>query len=423
MIEKIEILEKYNFWNKNLPQLGLYRDFYLNKINKFLGSKLIKVLVGQRRVGKSYLLRQIIQKLINNKIPANNIFYINKEITEFDFIVDYNDLSELINSYKTKIKPIGKIYLFIDEIQNIRGWEYLINSLSQNYIDDYEIFISGSNSQLLSGELATFLSGRYIEFQILPFDYCEYIQINEIDNTKQSFLQFLQSGGLPELFHLPDNETKNHYVSSIKDTILLRDIIQRYGVKDSRLIEDIFIFLINNASNLVSINNIVNYFKSKNRKTNYETISNYIEYLRNSFLIHKVDRFNIKGKEIISGNNKYYINDLSFKNYLYSGFDYGIGYMLENIVYLQLIKYGYKVYTGISNNKEIDFVATKNNRVIYIQVAYLLADKTTVDREYKELEKIPDNYEKFIVSLDDIQLPNINGIKHYQAWLINEILT
>ena len=420
--EKIAILRKYNFWDKKYPELGLIRDNYLDKINAFIGNKLIKVLVGQRRVGKSYLLRQIILRLINSGVKPVNIFYINKEFTDFDFVTNYKDLENLILAYKHELKPKRKIYIFIDEVQNIEGWEHLINSYSQNYSDAYEIFISGSNSQLLSGELATLLSGRYIQFQILPFSYLEFLSINKAANTKTSFLQYLQTGGLPELFHLPNDETKRHYLSSIKDTVLLRDIIQRHNIKDASLLQDIFSFLVNNASNLISISSIVNYFAGKNRKTNYETVANYIEYLKNAFLIHQVDRFSIKGKEIISGTHKYYINDLSFKNYLYSGFEYGYGYMLENIIYLQLINSGYNVYIGYTRYKEIDFVAIKSNRTIYLQVAYMLIDKATIEREYSELETIPDNYEKFVVSVDDIQLPGRNGIQHVLAWQINEIL-
>jgi len=422
MIENIAKLKKYNFWDNKYPELGLIRDNYLNKINDFIGNKLIKVLVGQRRVGKSYLLRQMILRLINGGVKPENIFYINKEYTDFDFITNYTELENLISGYMQELKPKGKIYIFIDEVQNITGWEHLINSYSQNYSDTYEIFISGSNSQLLSGELASLLSGRYIQFQILPFSYLEYLSIKQLDNTKIAFLQYLQTGGLPELFHLPNDETKRHYLSSIKDTVLLRDIIQRYNIKDASLLQDIFSFLVNNASNLISISSIVKYFAGKNRKTNYETVANYIEYLKNTFLIYQVERFSIKGKEIISGTNKYYINDLSFKNYLYSGFEYGFGYMLENIVYLQLINSGYNVYIGYMRNKEIDFVATKNNRTIYLQVAYMLIDKTTIEREYSELETIPDNHEKFVVSIDDIQLPNRNGIQHVLAWHLNEIL-
>lgn len=422
MADSFAKLEKYNSWNNNYPSVGFIRDSYLDKINDFLGSKLIKVLVGQRRVGKSYLLRQIIRRLLEGGVKPENVFYINKEYTDFDFITHYTDLENLILHYKQVLKPKGKIYLFIDEIQSITDWEHLINSYSQDYTSDYEVFISGSNSQLLSGELATLLSGRYIQFQIFPFSYQEFISIKLLDNSKTAFLQYLQTGGLPELFQLPNDETKRHYLSAIRDTVLLRDIIQRYNIKDARLLQDVFSFLVINASNLISISSIVNYFAGKNRKTNYETIANYIEYLKNTFLVHQVERFNIKGKEVLSGNSKYYINDLSFKNYLYTGFEYGYGYMLENIIYLQLINSGYNVYAGYLRNKEIDFVATKNNRTIYLQVAYMLIDKTTIEREYSKLETISDNYEKFVVSLDDIQLPNRNGIQHILAWQINGIL-
>jgi len=422
MLDFFARLKKYNFWDADYPDLGLLRQNYLNRINDFIGNNLIKVLVGQRRTGKSYLLRQIILSLINKGINSKNIFYINKEYTDFDFITNYTELEDLILTYQQELTPEGKIYLFIDEVQRIEGWERLVNSYSQNYTRPYEIFISGSNSQLLSTELATLLSGRYIQFQILPFSYLEYISIKKAQNTKVSFLTYLQSGGLPELFHLPNDETKRHYLSAIKDTVLLHDIIQRYNIKDIRLLEDIFAFLVNNASNLISINSIVKYFAGKSRKTNYETVANYISYLQNTFLIHQVDRFSIKGKDILAGTHKYYINDLAFKNYLYSGFEYGFGYMLENIVYLQLINAGYNVYTGFMRNKEIDFVATKGNKTIYIQVAYLLIDKLTIDREYSELESIHDNYEKFVVSLDDMQLPDKNGIRHVLAWKINEIL-
>jgi len=422
VLEKFAKLKKYNFWDSEFPDAGLLRVSYLDKINSFIGNKLIKVLVGQRRAGKSYLLRQIIHSLIDKGVNPRNIFYINKEYTDFDFISHYTELEELISIYQTELKPVGKIFLFIDEVQRINGWEHLVNSYSQNYTRNYEIFISGSNSQLLSAELATLLSGRHIQFQILPFSYIEFIGIEKSGNSKESFIKYLKSGGLPELFHLPNDETKRHYLSAVRDTVLLHDIIERYNIKDIRLLEDLFSFLVNNASNLISINSIVKYFAGKNRKTNYETIANYIANLQSTFLIHQVDRFSIKGKEILAGTHKYYINDLAFKNYLYSGFEYGYGYMLENIIYLQLIGAGYQVYIGFMRNKEIDFVATKAQRTIYVQVAYSLVDKITIEREYAELEAIPDNYEKFVVSLDDMQLPDKNGIMHVLAWKINEIL-
>ena len=236
-------------------------------------------------------------------------------------------------------------------------------------------------------------------------------------------MQYINTGGLPELFNLNNENSIRQYVSAVKDTILLRDIVQRYKIKDAKLLDDIFTYLINNASNLISVNNIVNYFKSKNRKTSYETVANYIHYLKNSFLIHQLERYNISGKEILSGTYKYYANDLSFKNYVYQGFSYGIGYKLENIIFLELLNSGFDIYVGYMRNKEVDFVAIKNSESIYIQVSYILIDKQTINREYSSLESISDNYEKIIVSLDDFNFDNKNGIKHIQAWNFHEYLS
>ncbi|MCD6346571.1 MAG: ATP-binding protein [Bacteroidales bacterium] len=422
MSEIIASIAKYNFWDGLSPESGIIRKKYLSGISEYIGNNLVKVLVGQRRAGKSYLLRQIISKLLSSGVNQHNILYINKEFTEFDFLVSYTDLDKLLKEYIKTLKPTGKIYLFIDEIQDIKEWERFVNSCSQNFIEDYEIFITGSNSDLLSGELATLLSGRYLEFHIQPFNYLEFNVAKQIKASRSSFIKYLQSGGLPELIHLPNEETKQHYVSAVKDTVLLKDIIQRYKIKDAKLLEDLFAFLVNNASNLISISNIVNYFAGKNRKTNYETVANYIRYMEGTYLIHKAERYNIKGKEILSGNCKYYINDLAFKNYLYPGFEYGQGYKLENAIFLQLLFSGYTVYAGALRNKEIDFVARKGKRTIYLQSTYLLADPKTIQREYSALEAISDNYEKYVVSMDEIQFESKEGIGHIQAWQLDSIL-
>ena len=422
MKEYFESIRKFNFWDQQIPNLGFIRSAYMDKIMSYVGNKLVKVLVGQRRSGKSYLLRQIANQLITNGVDPKNIFYINKEFTDFDFIGNYKDLGTLLNLYKDKLQPSGKVYLFIDEIQNVEGWEHFVNSHSQDYVDSYEIFISGSNSKMLSGELATLLSGRYVNFEILPFSFNEYVGITNTTISKQSYIDYMESGALPELFVLPNAETKRNYISAIKDTVLLRDIIQRHNIKDPKLLEDIFVYLVNNAANMVSITNIVNFFKSNKRKTTYDTLSNYIGFIEDTFLVHKVERYDIRGKDTISGNCKYYINDLSFKNYLYPGFGYGIGYKLENLVYLELRRAGYEVYVGAMRDKEVDFVAKKGDRVIYLQSTYLMADEQTAKREYAPLEAIQDNYEKFVVSLDDISLPSNEGIKHIQAWNLGTIL-
>ena len=416
MKEKFSAVKKYNFWDKKSPKLGYYRTDYTDKILTYTGNRLVKVLVGQRRAGKSYILRQLANKLIENGLNRKNTLYINKEYTDFDFIANYTDLDNFVRFYKKELNVSGKICLFIDEIQNITGWEHFVNSYSQDFVDEYEIFISGSNSNMLSGELATLLSGRYVNFEIFPFSFSEYLGILQTENTKQNFLEYMESGGLPELFNLPNDETKRNYVSAIKDTVFLRDIVQRYSIKEPKLLEDIFVFLVNNAGNLVSITNIVNYFKNLGRRTTYDTVSAYIGYMEDAFFVHKSERYDIRGKDTISGNAKYYINDLAYKNYLYSGMGYGVGYKLENLVYLNLKRAGFKVYTGVFRDKEVDFVALKDDKILYVQASYLMIDESTIEREYAPLESIADNYEKIVVSLDDIQFPLKNGIKHAQVW-------
>lgn len=416
MHEKIKSISKYNTWNGNIIDSGYTRNFYTEKIAQFIGNKIIKVLTGQRRAGKSFIMRQIANKLIKNGVNCNNILLINKELSVFDFIENNTDLNNLVNLYLKEFNPQGKIYIFIDEIQDINNWEKTVNSLSQDYTTDYEIFITGSNSHMLSSELSTLLSGRYIEFPIHPLSFNEYSTIKGIEHNKQGYIEYMKDGGFPELLNFSAEEAKRNYISGLKNTILLKDIIQRFSIKDVRLLEDIFIYLVNNASNLLSIPNIVNYLKSKGRKTSYETVSNYIRYIENVYLTHKVERYNIKGKDVLAGTHKYYTNDIAFKNYLYSGYGYGTGYILENLVYLDLLRAGYDIYTGKLNDKEIDFIAIKNDRTIYIQSSYILTDEETIKREYYPLETINDNYEKIVVSLDDITLPSKNGIKHVQAW-------
>ncbi len=280
MEEYFNSLRKYNFWDGTVPALGYGREQYTGRILNYTGNSLVKVLTGQRRSGKSYILRQIARRLIDDGVNPINICYINKEFTDFDFVRDYKDLEALINLYRQQLRPEGKVWIFIDEIQNITGWEHLVNSLSQDYVDTHELFISGSNySKMLSGELATLLSGRYVNFEVFPFSFREYAGITGKEASRQTYIDYMADGGLPELFSLPDPETKRNYVSAVKDTVLLRDIIQRHQIKDARLLDDIFVYLVNNASTLVSITNIVNYFKSTGRKTTYDTVAAYIGYI------------------------------------------------------------------------------------------------------------------------------------------------
>ncbi len=422
MNDKIALLRKYNLWNENALDWGYKRNEYTDKIADYVGNRLVKVLVGQRRSGKSYILRQVAKQLVDNGVKPENTLFVSREFTDLEFLKTYKELDELIKVYKKELNPTGKVYIFIDEIQMIEGWEKVVNSYSQDFSESYELFVSGSNSKMLSGELATLLSGRYVCFEIFPFSYSEYIGITEKERGRQSYTEYMNSGGLPELFMLQKQELKRNYVSAIKDTVLLRDIIQRHNIRDPKLLEDIFVFLVNNASNLISVTNIVNYFKNQGRKTSYEAVSAYIGYIEDTFLVHRCDRYDIKGKDTLSGNAKFYINDLAYRNYLYPGYGYGFGYIAENLIYLELCRAGYDVYVGALRNKEVDFVAKKADLVIYLQSTYMLSDEATVEREYSALEAIGDNFEKVVVSLDELSMPLRGGIKHIQAWNLADIL-
>ena len=415
MIEYLAKIERFNFW-KSTPDLGVARKRYLSRIKKYQNSRLVKVLTGQRRVGKSYLMRQLIADLIQEGVDSEQTLYLNMEFSEYSFIQTADDLLQFVHGYFDQYDQSTSGYLFIDEIQNIESWEKAVNALSQDYTRDVRICITGSNAQLLSGELATFLSGRYISFLITAFTFDEFLTVRKAGPDKASFLDFLKTGGLPELFKLPDEESRRYYVSAVYDTVILRDIVERHQIRDVSLLKDIFAFIANNVGNLVSVNSLVGYFKSQNRKTNYETVAQYIGYLENSFIIHKCERFQIKGKEVLSGSVKYYLNDLAFKNYLYSGVHLGWGHLMENLVFLELISRGHKVYTGQLRGKEIDFVVQEGEEIRYLQVAWQLTDESTREREYAPLLSLKDAYPKSVVSADDIALPNNQGIRNLLYW-------
>lgn len=417
MEEVFNKIRKYNGWDGQFPETGFERSIYLNKISGFIGNRLVKVLTGQRRTGKSYLMRQIMQSL-TGKIGVNpqNIFYLNKEFSASVDIKTSDDLENLFLYYKEKLNVSGKIYLFLDEIQNIDHWEGFVNSYSQDFTQDYELFITGSNSNLLSGEFASFLSGRYVEFEIFPFSFFEYAALKKIEISRDVFLDYLRFGGLPELFHLDMEEVQRYYVESLKNTIVLRDIVGRHNIKDLTLLEDTFNFLMTNTGNLSSVSSIVSWFKNRNKKTNYETLSSYIGYLKDTFVVHQVERYNLRGKQVLGGEFKYYLNDLAFKNFLFGFFPEDIGHHLENYIYIQLRRMGFKVRVGLINNMEVDFVAEVPGRKLYVQVCYMLNSQKVFDREFGNLLQIKDNHEKVVVSLDEMKFSDYEGIKHLRPW-------
>lgn len=409
----------YNVWDGKSYNTGYERSEYLATITRYIGNKLIKVLVGQRRVGKSYVLRQIINYLTSVKgVNPQNIFYLNKEYTAFDEVKASSDLEALFNYYRQQFNLANKIYIFLDEVQNILNWETFVNSYSQDFTTEYELFVTGSNSNLLSGELASMLSGRYVEFEIFPFSFFEFAGIKNLTVNKENFLKYMQSSGLPEMFNFEEEELHRHYTESLRNTIVLRDIVGRHNIKDLSLLEDVFKFLSINIGNLTSFSSIVNYFKSRQKKTNYETISSYVGFLKDTFIIHQAERFNLRGKQLLGGECKYYLNDLSFKNYLLGNYPSDIGYNLENYVYMELRRMGYKVTVGVFNDFEIDFVAQKPDKTLYVQVCYLLNEKKTIEREFGNLLMIKDNHEKIVISLDDVKFSDYEGIRHVRPWEI-----
>lgn len=424
MDKRLEQIAKLNYWSGNRFDNGVERSWYLERILPYMGNRVIKVVTGQRRAGKSWLMRQVISSMLERHImEPRQILYVNKEFYGYRFLQTPDDLMDLYDIYCREINPDKKSYVFLDEVHNVDGWERVVDSLSQDPSIDCEVFLTGSNSKLLSGELSTLLSGRYVEFEVQPFSYTEYLVANKVSEpSRQSMLRYLSTGGLPEFVNLKGEETKRHYVESVRNTILLKDIVERYKIKDAVLLDRIFAYLVNNSASLVSVSNVVNYLNNewahKNAKAknqNYETVSNYIGYLEDAFIIMRADRYDLKGKEILKGAAKYYATDNSYHNYLYEGYGYGQGALLENYVYQALRRTGFKIYVGKMKDGEVDFVCTDHDNRLYVQVSWTLDNPQTRDREYKAFDDIDDNYSKIVVSMDDIPLKNTNGIVNVQA--------
>lgn len=422
MDKTIALLQKHNLWGANTLDAGYKRSEYVGKVAGYVGNGLIKVLMGQRRSGKTYLLRQVAKQLIDGGVKPENTLIINRELADFDFLKTYQDLDELVKAYRSAANLSGKLHLFIDEVALIDEWEKILNVYARAP-DSYELFISGSSSRMLLGVHAALLHGRYVCLEVFPFSYAEYLGVTKQKKKRKSCLSYLNSGGLPELPLLPNAEAKRSYVAGVRDTILLRDIIQRHSVRDPNLLADIFVYLVNNAPSLISITGMLNYFKSLGRKTSYDAVATYISYLKDAFLVHRCDRYDVERKEPAGGNSKYYINDLSYRSYVYTGGDHSANVLLENAVYLALRRAGFEVYTGILGNKrEVDFVAKKGDKVVYLQVTPVLSSASVIERECSPLEAIDDSFEKLVVSVDRAKMPLNGTLKHIQAWELPDYL-
>ena len=397
----------------------IIREEYLAKIRPFYDQDLIKVLTGMRRCGKSVLLKQIINELENKGISEEQIIYINFEFMEYNHIQNEVDLNEYINSL---IKTTSKYYLFFDEIQNVRNWEKTINSLKAK--GDHSIFITGSNSDLLSGELASHIAGRYVSFRIFPFNFKEVCQIQAGVNTDKDtlFYDYITWGGLPQRFSMIDAEQVRTYLSDIYDSIVVKDIINRFEIKDLDLLNRIIEYIMTTPSQTFSADNLVNYFSAHDeRKTSKNTLYNYLEYMTKAMLINKVDRYDVRGKRILTGKYKYYLTDLGIGQVLNTSKRPQLGAYLENVILNELLVRGYTVHIGNIEKGEIDFIATKFDEKMYIQVAYLLADEKVVNREFGTFNGVNDNYPKYVLSMDKFDFSR-DGIIHKNAieWLLDK---
>lgn len=386
------------------------RKFYLEKIVKLIDTEDIKVITGVRRCGKTVLLKQIIDELENRGIASENIIYMSFESSKYKNIRNDDDLDEFIFSKTNNLN--GKIYLLFDEIQKVKNWEVSLNSYRVDL--ECDIYITGSNSQLLSGELATLISGRYISINMLPFSFKELIQYydemhEKIDEIKL-FEQYLSYGGFPGLLNY-ENEEKEKYLYDLYSTIVLNDILYKNKVKDLNLLERLMEFMISNIGKLFSANSISKYIKNENRKTTPHTIINYMDYARNAFIFYQIKRENIKQKRKLLISDKYYLVDSGFYFIFNGSTQRNWGQLLENIVFLELIRQGYSITIGKIQDLEVDFVCRKANQIKYIQVSQSILDENTRKREFKSLEKISDSYPKYVISMDSFDF-SANGIIH-----------
>ncbi len=383
------------------------RDKYIDMIKPYMGKNIIKVLTGQRRVGKSYLLKQIMQ-MIEASNPDATILYIDKEKLAFDELKNYLDLHAWVTGHS---KKNAQNVVLIDEVQEIEGFEKALRDLNEN--PAYDIFITGSNAHLMSGDLSTLLAGRYVETHVHSLSYGEFLNFHEFHNSKVALADYLKYGGMPYLIHLEhEDEIVFDYLSGIYNSIILKDVVARHNIRNVNFLDRLILFLADNTGSLLSAKTISNFLKSQKVTMSVNTVMNYLNALTASFFLYKVNRYDIQGKKQFEINDKFYFEDHGLRNSIIGFKQRDMGKLLENIVYKHLRLSNYAVYVGKYKDKEIDFVAEKSGDIIYVQVAYLLSSDTTAEREFGNLLKIKDNYRKIVVTMDDLAQGNVQGIEH-----------
>ena len=403
------------------------RELYLKKIRNFIDKPVIKVITGMRRSGKSMILKLISQELLERGILSQNIIYINFESLMFS---DLTEFRALYNHVIEKSQTLtGKVYILLDEIQEVEHWEKAVNSFMVDL--DCDIYITGSNANLLSSELATYIAGRYVEIKVYPLSFREYIDFAKIQNpqnilsNEEYFEQYLQFGGLPGIHNFNyDKSNIYQYLSDIYSSILLKDVVAKNNIRDVELLERIILYIFDNIGNTFSAKNVSDFLKSQGRKLSRETVYNYLKALESAYIISPVQRYDVKGKALLETMEKFYLTDLGFRHAKLGYRPNDIAGYLENIIYLELIRRKYTVNIGKLGTKEIGFIGTLENEKLYIQVTYLLASPETVEREFSPLKKIGDNYPKYVLSMDNLGEYNIDGIvrKRIIDFLLEESL-
>ncbi len=391
------------------------RKEYLNKMINVIGTPDVKVLTGIRRSGKSKLL-EAFKQYINQNIKNSNIIHINFNIPIYETLMEYH---ELYNYIETKYNPSKRNFILIDEIQMCEGFEKAINGL--HALEKYDIYITGSNAFLMSSDLATLFTGRTFCINIYPFSFKEYLEYYQYEDVDQAFDNFVKEGGMSGSYLYKTQKEKYDYISDVYNTLVVRDINQKYKIRNLDVLNNLNNFLMDNVSNLTSSNNITNVLNSNNVSITDKTISNYIKYLCNAFAFYKVARYDIRGKKLLSTQDKYYLADHSFRYALLGTTNMDYGRIYENIIAIELLRRGYEIYVGTLYNKEIDFVASRRNEKIYIQVADNILDDATLQREVKPLLEIKDAYPKMIIARTKHDLYQYEGIKIYDIarWLAN----